>query len=191
MQQDGDQQSKGEIPDALGRVSKHCFGVEIAHRDGKEEVARNGQDGAQQADFPPRVRIGKEIADIFKRGESHSDTDRIDDTVDIFVKIRVLSQKQPQAQKFGNFFRQAGGQERVPESAEGRGRFRDGDHRNSRAKNPQHDKDGKNTVAEGFQKLAHGFALVLVFPINVINQYKGGQHRRNQDFYYFRHLFSG
>ena len=76
----------------------------IAHRHGKEEVGGNRQQSASYSYLHP-VGVLNEIDNILQSCKAETDTDSIDDTVEIFVIVFVVAQQQPEHQQLASFLR--------------------------------------------------------------------------------------
>ena len=66
----------------------------IPHSYSKEEMGRHRKQSTGNSDFNP-VGILNEIYDILQSCKSQTDTDGIDDAIEILVIIFVISQQQP------------------------------------------------------------------------------------------------
>ena len=85
--------------DVGGRMTSETItGVVIAHEDGEGIVAWHGQQGARDSYRLPIVGIGKEVGDVLHGGEAQSDTNGIDDAVEMLIEVRIFPQEQPQYQ---------------------------------------------------------------------------------------------
>ena len=80
--------------------------VIIAHQDGKEEMSRHGEQSAQNGREGPVVPSIEHILDVLKSRKAQPDTYGVDNAIEVFVKIRIPAQQQPQEEEFGQFLRQ-------------------------------------------------------------------------------------
>ena len=89
-------------------VYKMVNRVVIAHQYGKSEVTGDSGHGAANAGRDPIRACSKQILYVLERSKSHPDSDSIDNAIHSLIEIPVVSQEEPETEKFSGLFRNGG-----------------------------------------------------------------------------------
>lgn len=160
--------------------------VVIAHKDSKKEVSRDGEERPHDAGADPGTVVNslEEIEDILESGKTHTDTNGIDDTVEVFVKEGVLSQQQPEQDELCRLFGDGCQGESIDKgTGDGRVLFHVHSHAGESADGQakQHGQESRrNPIKEGFDKPFGRLGLLAIFVKDVPQQHgygsKGGKY---------------